>query len=337
MLFLITALIFFSIVMICLGIESTAHTFGVGVVSDRGEVLSSAVDAYIPPVGWGIKPDEAGKHHRKASGNVIGKALEEAGIRMRDVDIVSYSAGPGLAPCLYAGFGFAEKLAMKYRKPLVPVNHCIAHIEIGRIKTGIKDPVTLYVSGGNTQVIAFAGGRYRIFGETQDIGIGNALDKLGRGLGLQFPAGPKIEQLAGKGKYFPLPYVVKGMDLSFSGMVTSCINRFKKEFPAEDICYSFQETCFAMLTEVTERAMAHTGKDEALLTGGVAANLRLQEMLKTMCKERGARFAVVPGSLAGDNGAMIAWTGILIYRSGRVPAASVEPRQRTDDVDVAWL
>jgi N6-L-threonylcarbamoyladenine synthase len=323
--------------MISLGIESTAHTFGIGVVSGKGEVLSNAKDAYVPPPGWGIKPDEAREHHQGVKEAVLEKALQQAGIGMDDIGVISFSAGPGLAPCLYVGFNFARELSERYGKPLVPVNHCIAHIEIGRLDSGLGDPVTLYVSGGNTQVIAFTGGRYRIFGETQDIGIGNALDKLGRGLGLGFPAGPRIEELAAKGKYLRLPYVVKGMDLSFSGIVTECLNRHGKGLPTEDVCHSFQETCFAMLTEVTERAMAHTGKGGALLTGGVAANRRLQDMLGTMCRERGGRFAAVPKELAGDNGAMIAWTGLLMQKSGGIPPASVEPRQRTDDVEVTWI
>jgi N6-L-threonylcarbamoyladenine synthase/protein kinase Bud32 len=220
------------------------------------------------------------------------------------------------------------------------VNHCVAHIEIGRLTTGVKDPVTLYVSGANTQVLAFVSGKYRCFGETQDIGIGNALDKFGRETGLGFPAGPKIEQLAKGGKYIELPYVVKGMDLSFSGIITECLRRKQNGERMEDICFSLQETAFAMLTEVTERAMAHTGKDEVLLTGGVAANSRLQNMLDIMCKERGAAFKVVDKAFSGDNGAMIAWTGILAFRSGQKPlekGAGILPRQRTDEVDIPWM
>ena len=113
-----------------------------------------------------------------------------------------------------------------------------------------------------------------------DIGMGNAIDKFGREAGLPFPAGPEIERLAKKGKYVELPYVVKGMGLSFSGIITEAIRKLKTGIPLEDISYSLQETIFAMLTEVTERALAHTGKNEVLLTGGVAANQRLQEMIR---------------------------------------------------------
>ena len=327
--------------MICLGIESTAHSFGVGIVSSKGKVLTNIIDMYKPSGGWGIKPMEAGEHHEKTAENVLAKALSESGLKIDDIDIISFSQGPGLPPCLRQGLNLARNLAMKTCRPLIGVNHCIAHIEIGRLTTELNDPVTLYVSGANTQVLAFVSGRYRCFGETQDVGIGNALDKFGRGTGLEFPAGPKIENLAKDGKYIPLPYVVKGMDLSFSGIITECLKKYKEGGKLEDLCFSLQETVFAMLTEVTERALAHTDKSEVLLTGGVAANSRLQEMLDIMCRERGASFAVVDRAYSGDNGAMIAWTGLLAYKSGQKPLdpkkADILPRQRTDDVEISWI
>jgi N6-L-threonylcarbamoyladenine synthase/protein kinase Bud32 len=232
-------------------------------------------------------------------------------------------------------------LSKRIKKPLIGVNHCVAHIEVGRLTTKLNDPVTLYVSGANTQVIAFVSGKYRIFGETQDIGIGNALDKFGREANLEFPYGPKIEKLAKGGNWIQLPYVVKGMDLSFSGIITEATKKLKQGNAMEDVCFSLQETTFAMLTEVVERAMAHTGKNEALLTGGVAANGRLQEMLGTMCRERGGKFAVVPMEYSGDNGAMIAWMGMLGCKSGQKPLdpdkAEILPRWRTDEVEVKWI
>lgn len=324
---------------VCLGIESTAHTFGIGIADGSGKILSNAKEIYKPKRGYGIIPMEAAKHHSTVADYVFKKALKEAKIKMEDIDILAYSAGPGLPPCLRAGAKFSEVLALKFRKPLIPANHCIAHIEIGKLASGASDPVTLYVSGGNTQVIAFAEGRYRVFGETLDIGIGNALDQFAREAVLDFPGGPKIEQLAKTGKYIKLPYVVKGMDLSFSGILTEAARQLKKGAKMEDVCFSLQETAFAMLVEVTERAAAHTGKNEILLTGGVAANKRLQEMLGIMCKERGARFFAVPKKYAGDNGAQIAWIGLLAYKSGQKPVKKAETnsRWRTDEVDVRWI
>lgn len=270
--------------MICLGLESTAHTFGVGIVKD-GKILANEKSVYLPKKGSGIIPKEAALHHSEVVSELLRNSLSKAKLKMEDIDMVAFSQGPGLPQCLRIGAVAARTLSLKYNKPLIPVNHCVAHIEIGKLTTQSKDPVVLYLSGGNTQVIAHAGGRYRVFGETQDIPIGNALDNLARGLDLEMPGGPKIELLAKNGKYMELPYVVKGMDLSFSGLVTEAIKRYKKGASAKDVAYSFQETCFAMLAEVTERAVAHTDKEEVLLVGGVAANKRLQEMLSIMAKE----------------------------------------------------
>lgn len=326
--------------MLSLGVESTAHSFSIGIITEEGEVLANEIDMYRPEKGWGIKPTEAAEHHKEVEEEVLEKALKKADVDMGDMDIIAFSQGPGLPPCLSVGLRFAKKLATEHRKPLFGPAHTVAHIEIGKLMTEAEDPITLYVSGGNTQVIALAGGKYRVFGETQDVGIGNALDKFGREAGMQFPAGPRIEKLARKGKYIQVPYTVKGMDLSFSGLLSDCIRRLKDGQKLEDLCFSLQETAFAMLTEVTERAMAHTDKKELLLTGGVGVNQRLQEMLKTMCRERGAEFYNCPGEYAGDNGVMIAWTGILMKKGRKKPLnlkkADVKPRWRTDNVEILW-
>ena len=240
-------------------------------------------------------------------------------------------------PCLSVGFEFSKDLSSKYKKPLVPVCHQVAHLEIAKLLSKASDPIFLYVSGGNTQIVSYNSGRYRVFGETQDIGIGNALDKFARQTGLEFPGGPQIERLALKGKYTELPYVVKGMDLSFSGILTAALNKYKKRERLEDLCFSLQETLFAMLAEVTERALAHTGKKEAVLTGGVAANKRLCEMLEIMCHERDADFFACPLQYAGDNGVMIAWNGLQVYKSGKIPSPEINPHLRTDDVEVSWI
>lgn len=323
--------------MICFGIESTAHTFGVGVMEDE-EVLANVTDMYKPS-GGGIHPREAAEHHTEVCDEVLEEALTEAGIEREDIDLVAFSRGPGLPPCLRTGAVFARSLALSLDVPIVGVNHCIAHIEIGKLKTEAEDPVTLYVSGGNTQVIALSAGKYRVFGEVLDTPVGNALDKFARKAGLEHPGGPKVEKHAKKGSnYIELPYTVKGMDMSFSGLMTEAMRRLEEE-EMEDVCYSLQETMFAMLTEAVERAMAHAGKDEVLLTGGVAANKRLQEMLDTMCEEREADFYTVPHDLAGDNGAMMAWLGILKYRSSgddELGETNFIQNWRTDDVEVTW-
>ncbi len=136
-----------------------------------------------------------------------------------------------------------------------------------------------------------------------------------------------------------LPYSVKGMDVSFSGMLTAAKNLFLKGVAKEDLCHSIQETAFAMLTEVTERAMAHTEIEEVLLGGGVASNKRLREMLSTMASARGAKFAVPPQKLCIDNGAMIAWMGLIMHEAGvklEVAETIVKQKFRTDEVSVSW-
>ncbi|WP_324734995.1 bifunctional N(6)-L-threonylcarbamoyladenine synthase/serine/threonine protein kinase [Thermococcus sp. SY098] len=324
--------------MIALGIEGTAHTLGIGIVTEN-EVLANVFHTLTTEKG-GIHPKEAAEHHAKLMKPLLKKALQKAGISIEDVDVIAFSQGPGLGPCLRVVATAARALAIKYSKPIVGVNHCIAHVEITKM-FGVKDPVGLYVSGGNTQVLALEGGRYRVFGETLDIGIGNALDTFARELGLGFPGGPKIEKLAQKGeRYIELPYAVKGMDLSFSGLLTEAVRKFKSgKYRIEDIAYSFQETAFAALVEVTERAVAHTEKEEVVLVGGVAANNRLREMLKIMAEDRGVKFFVPPYDLCRDNGAMIAYTGLLMYKAGvrfKIEDTIVNQRFRTDEVEVIW-
>lgn len=311
------------------------NTFGVGIVNDK-KIVANERSVYIPKKGFGIIPKEAAEHHSDNALEILTRALEKTKLKMDDIDIIAFSQGPGLPQCLRVGAVFARTLSLKSDKPLVAVNHPIAHIEVGKLTTDSKDPVVLYLSGGNTQIIAFTGGRYRVFGETQDIPIGNALDNLARGLKLEMPGGPRIENLAKDGRYIELPYVVKGMDLSFSGLVTESIKKFNNGVKAEDIAFSFQETCFSMLAEVTERAVAHTDKEEVLLVGGVAANKRLQEMLRIMTEERGAKFFVVPQEYAGDNGAMIAWTGLLAYKKGykvSIENSHIKQKWRVDEVE----
>lgn len=308
-------------------------------MDDSAKILANELDMYRPEKG-GIHPREAANHHSEFVVPLIRKATEVAGIKLRDIDVVCFSQGPGLGPCLRTVATAARALAISLDRPIVGVNHCIAHLEIGVAKTAATDPVLLYASGGNTQVISFTNGRFRIFGETLDIGVGNMFDKLGRELGLGYYAGPKIEKLALEGnKLLELPYSVKGMDLAFSGIMTAALAHRAKGEKIEDICFSVQETCFAMLCEVTERAMAHIEKDEVLLGGGVVQNKRLRAMVERMANDRGAKMFVPESRLCIDNGAMIAWTGLMMHRAGvkmSVADTKVNQRFRTDEVEVTW-
>jgi N6-L-threonylcarbamoyladenine synthase/protein kinase Bud32 len=329
---------------LCLGVESTADDFGVGITTFKGEILANASSAYIPEEG-GIHPREAARHHAEVADTVLNKALLKAGIKPGDLALIAFSQGPGLGPCLRTGATVARALASYLQVPLIGVNHSIAHIEIGKLQTDAVDPVTLYVSGGNTIVSAFEAGRYRVFGETLDIALGNCLDVLAREAGLKYkkgtPLGAALEKLAAKGKkLISLPYVVKGMDISLSGLLTAATVILNKgKCKTEDLCYSLQEHAFSMVTEVTERALAHTEKSEVLLTGGVAANRRLQSMIGSIAEEHSAKFSVVPPLFATDNGAMIAWTGVLAHTHGLmtpIEESYVKLRWRPEKVDVPW-
>jgi universal protein Kae1 len=329
----------------CLGIESSADDFGVGIATFKGEILANKSDSYLPAEG-GIHPREAARHHSEVADKVLKEALKVAGLKPSELTAIAFSQGPGLGPSLRTGATVARALASYLNIPLVGVNHSVAHIEIGKLKTGALDPVTLYASGGNTMVTAFESGRYRVFGETLDIALGNCLDVFAREAGLRhqkgLSLGAAVEQLAAKGENLvSLPYVVKGMDLSLSGLLTAATARLHEgKCRLEDLCYSLQEHAFSMVTEVTERALAHTEKKEVLLTGGVAANRRLQSMLAVIAEDHETRFSVVPLEFATDNGAMIAWTGTLAYKNGLVTPLDesyVKLRWRVDKVDVPWI
>ncbi len=328
--------------MIVLGIESTAHTFGCGIVSGKkGEckILANEKASFVTEEG-GIHPSKAADHHFENAEEVVKRAVETAGIKSKEIEAVAFSQGPGLGPCLKVGAVTARAISLALDKPLIGVNHCIAHVEIGKALTNSKNPIVCYASGANTQIIGFENGRYRVYGETLDTGIGNLLDTYGRSQGIGFPAGPVLDEMYFKGKKLvELPYSVKGMDLVFSGLLTAAKNKAKTE-KKEDMAYSLLHNAFAMLTEITERALAHTEKKEVLLTGGVAASKALQQMMTKMCEERNAECFVPERSVCVDNAAMIAWLG-LVMRENKLETSLGEsivlPKQRTDDVDAVWV
>jgi N6-L-threonylcarbamoyladenine synthase len=328
--------------MLCLGVESTAHTFGCSIVDSKGRVLSDERDIYKASEGSGIHPREASRHHTEVSSSVFQQSLQSACVSMKDIAIIGYSAGPGLGPCLRVGAVVARTVAGFYKKPLVAVNHALGHLELGTMLTGASDPLVLLVSGGHTMILAFSHGRWRVFGETLDITVGQLLDQFGRALGFASPCGGRIEQLAvqSAGKYMQLPYIVKGNDVSFSGLLTAAVKLASDKTSAADTCYSLQETAFAMLTEAVERALSFTGKKEMMIVGGVAANKRLAEMLEAACSRQGAKLFVCPLKFAGDNGAQIAWTAIKEYQATkkqvRIEDSTVQQSWRLDTVDVSW-
>ena len=394
--------------IISLGIESTAHTYSIGIVDEDGNIYSNERIIYKSEKG-GIHPREAAELHSKESINILKNSVWKAGFIFkkingkfyivdalyeiknklegskeiffdepwnrrryiiynnikiwvennkiisdnkelennlnsyinnldnfeRKINLISYSAGPGLYPTLIQAY-FSGKLFSKiFNSNLIGVNHLIAHIEIVKLYNKFTNPLILLVSGANTMLLSFEGNKYRIVGETLDIGVGNFLDKVGRLLNVEFPAGPKIEELSKKGKnLIKLPYSVKGMDIQLGGIYTYIKNLIKKKnVNINDLAYSIQEYVFSMLAEISERGLSILDKKEFGLTGGVAVNKRLQEILYLMCNERNVKFGTVPLDLGNDNGAMIAWTGILWHKSNMNIIDGINPYWRPEDIE----
>ncbi|KAM5452103.1 putative tRNA threonylcarbamoyladenosine biosynthesis protein kae1 [Microsporum audouinii] len=366
--------------MIAIGLEGSANKLGVGVIlhPDDGsspQVLSNVRHTYVSPPGEGFLPKDTARHHRKWVVSLVKQALKDAKIGVADVDCICYTKGPGMGAPLQCVALAARMLSLLWGKELVGVNHCVGHIEMGRYITGATNPIVLYVSGGNTQVIAYSSQRYRIFGETLDIAVGNCLDRFARTLHISNDPAPgyNIEQLAKKGKRLvEIPYAVKGMDCSFSGILATVdalaasyglggAEQAKKDadeaarsakaeaadslenddgvVSRADLCFSLQETVYAMLVEITERAMAHVGSKEVLIVGGVGCNERLQEMMGIMARDRGGNVYATDERFCIDNGIMIAQAGLLAYKTGfrtKLEESTCTQRFRTDEVFVKW-
>ncbi|KAL6713076.1 putative tRNA threonylcarbamoyladenosine biosynthesis protein kae1 [Lecanora helva] len=348
--------------MIALGLEGSANKLGIGLIlhppkGGSAQILSNIRHTFVSPPGEGFLPKDTAKHHRSWVVRLVKQAMKEAGVTVDMINCVCYTKGPGMGAPLQSVAVAARMLALLWGKELVGVNHCVGHIEMGREITGALNPVVLYVSGGNTQVIAYASQRYRIFGEALDIAVGNCLDRFARTLRISNDPAPgyNIEQMAKKGKHLvDLPYTVKGMDCSFSGILASIdILAEKLEgdpggwrddltgelITREDLCFSLQETVYAMLVEITERAMAHVGSNQVLIVGGVGCNERLQEMMGIMARDRKGSVFATDERFCIDNGIMIAHAGLLAYRTGCTTDfmdSTCTQRFRTDEVLAKW-
>ena len=319
--------------MLTLGIESSAHTFGVGIV-DKGVVIANEKSMYR--IGTtGMIPKKVAEFHIQNSNSVVERALSKAKIKITEIEGIGYTKGPGIGNCLQVGQLVAKTLAQKLNVPIVPVNHGIGHIEIGRLKSGLKNPVVLYVSGGNSQILKMSSGksrRYRVLGETFDIGIGNMLDNFARAIKLNPAWGSTVERTAIGGRYIPMPYTVKGMDFSFTGLLTHSIKQADKH-SKEDICYSIQEVSFSMLCEAVERALLMTNSKEICVCGGVAQNTRLKEMLGMIAEDHKAKIGYAANEFNADNGAMIAFVAERMIKGGRkarLSECNIEQRYRID-------
>jgi N6-L-threonylcarbamoyladenine synthase/protein kinase Bud32 len=331
-----------------LGIEGTAWCASAALYDAETDTVLIESDPYEPDSG-GIHPREAAEHMSEAIPAVVDAVLTaaEAEYGPDAIDAVAFSKGPGLGPCLRTVGTAARALAGTLDVPLVGVNHMVAHLEIGRHRSGFDNPVCLNASGANAHLLGYHDGRYRVLGETMDAGVGNAIDKFTRHVGWDHPGGPKVEAAAAEAaaerdpdaELLDLPYVVKGMDFSFSGISSAANDAHDDGVPVGEICFSLQEHVFAMLTEVAERALSLTGADELVLGGGVAQNDRLREMLATMCASRGADFHAPEPRFLRDNAGMIAVLGAEMAAAGdtvSIDESAIDPNFRPDQVPVTW-
>ncbi|KAI1339036.1 glycoprotein endopeptidase KAE1 [Xylariaceae sp. FL0016] len=352
--------------LLALGCEGSANKLGIGIIAHdpetgKSSILANIRHTFVSPPGTGFLPKDTAKHHRSHFVSIARAALRAAKASPADLSCICYTKGPGMGAPLQSVAVAARTLSLLWDKPLVGVNHCVGHIEMGRDITGADNPVVLYVSGGNTQVIAYAEQRYRIFGETLDIAIGNCLDRFARTLAISNDPAPgyNIELLARQGSVMlELPYAVKGMDCSFSGILSAAdllaaamreqdarladggsLREGETRITPQDLCFSLQETIYAMLVEITERAMAHVGTAQVLVVGGVGCNERLQQMMGQMAAERGGSVYATDERFCIDNGIMIAHAGLLAWETGfetPLEDSTCTQRFRTDEVLVKW-
>ncbi|MEM3236755.1 MAG: KEOPS complex N(6)-L-threonylcarbamoyladenine synthase Kae1 [Candidatus Micrarchaeaceae archaeon] len=326
--------------MLVLGIESSAHTIGVGIV-ENGRILANEKKMYRIGVA-GIIPAKVASFHAKNVRSVIASAVKRAGISLSDIDGIGYTKGPGIGPCLQVGELAAKALASSLHVRIAAVNHGVAHIEIAKHEARLKDPVALYVSGGNSQILKLSKSpiaHYQVLGETFDIGIGNMLDSFARALKLNPAWGSSIALMAAGGNFVRLPYTVKGMDFSFTGLLTKAKSLIGRESP-RDLCFSIQEVSFSMLTEATERALLLTNSKELCVCGGVAQSKRLKEMLSIMAKSHRIKFGYASDELNADNGAMIAYVAERMLANGYstpLRECNVQQRYRVDQFDMGWV
>ena len=320
---------------VILGLEGTAWAASAAIFDSTSDTINIETIPYLPTSG-GLHPREAAEHMRKSLPTVIEKIIKELEM---PPEAIAFSRGPGPGPCLRLCATAARALSGTLNVPLKVVNHMLAHLEVGRHFSGYASPVCLNASGANAHLLGFHNDYYRILGETMDTGVGNALDKFARHVGWAHPGGPKIEQVALEGSFFDLPYVVKGMDFSFSGLTTAAITAYDQGRPIEDVCFSLQETIFSILAEVSERALSLLQCNEFLLGGGVGNNARLQEILEIMCTNRGVDFFTPEPRFLSDNAGMIAILGSHMFDVGDfipIEDSHALPHFRPDTVKVTW-
>ena len=316
--------------IVLLAIESSCDETACAIVRNGHEILSNVVASQIDvhTLYGGVVPEVASRIHVENISTVIKQALQQANMKVEDVDGIAFTQGPGLIGSLHVGVLAAKTLAFNYHKPLIPVQHLTGHIYANAFVGELKFPLlALVVSGGHTELVLMKEDYdFEVIGTTLDDAIGEAYDKVGRVLELPYPGGPKIDKLAKEGKpvyRLPKPKVDNDLDFSFSGLksaVMQSINRLERngeELNIADMCASFQETALNALWDRVELALQRYEVRQLVLAGGVAANSRLREIVETrMKKHPDVEYIIPPLSCCTDNAAMIGASGYIAYKKG---------------------
>ena len=300
-----------------LGIETSCDETAAAVVADGTEVRSSVVSSQVDLHAefGGVVPEIASRSHVELLNPVVADALVEAGVEGRDIGAVAATVGPGLVGALLVGVSAAKSLALVWDVPFIGVNHLEAHLYAALLEEPeLELPlVVLLVSGGHTMLVSMAGhGDYRILGSTVDDAAGEAFDKVARHLGLGYPGGPIIDELARSGDpeaiAFPRAMPGDNLDFSFSGLKTAVVNHVRRnpDVRTEDVAASFQEAVVDVLVAKARRAADEVGAKGIALGGGVAANSRLREAFLAAAAEDGRPGYVPSRAMCTDNAAMVA-------------------------------
>ena len=336
--------------MYILGMESSCDETSAAVLRVEGEhmeIASNIVASQIEThrLYGGVVPEIASRAHIEAVSGVTREALEAAGIAVKDLDAIAVTAFPGLIGALLVGVNFAKSLAYANNIPLVAVNHIKAHVAAAYLsEPALKPPfLAVVVSGGHTSIFDVRDPiDFEEIGATRDDAAGEAFDKIGRVIGLPYPGGAALDQLAYEGDAhavkLPSPALGKDtLDFSFSGLKTAALNYINhcnqqgEEIPRADLAASYTEAIVSGIAAKAEQALFQTGHKTLVLAGGVAANSHLRARLEAVCKRQGVKLCVPPRSLCGDNGAMVAAAGCFEYRAGHLAATDLNATAEDPD------
>jgi N6-L-threonylcarbamoyladenine synthase len=315
-----------------LGIETSCDETSAAVVADGRTTLTNIISSQVEDHSkfGGVVPEVASRKHIENIIPVVEQALNGAGVKLADIDLIGVTAGPGLVGALLVGVSAAKAMAYASKIPLVGVNHIEGHICANFLTDPDLEPpfLCLVVSGGHTHLVYMKDiGDYDTLGFTRDDAAGEAFDKTARALGLGYPGGPIIDRLANKGNpdfaRFPQALMEPGsLDFSFSGVKTAVVNFInnsdKSKYSMEDVCASFQKAVVDVLVEKAARAIDITGCDRVVLAGGVASNSGLRQGMKVMAEQKRVKLTIPPPVLCTDNAAMVACAAYFRHKKGEI-------------------